>query len=319
MSQDETLPFRSGFVALLGRANVGKSTLVNKLTGEKIAIVSPKPQTTRTRVQGIVNLPNAQIVLVDTPGFHTRATPLNRAMKRTAVQAIADADVGVVVIEVRGNVESPDEVVISDEDIQVLSAAQKSEARLILALNKIDVLPRMEMLLPTMAKYHAQAQFAAVVPISARTGDGLDVLLAEICKLLPESAAMFPPDMHTVEIERDMCAELVREQLLMQTDQEVPHSTMVVVEVFDDERDEEGNGIVHIEGRIIVERDSQKGIIVGKGGQRIKSLSQQARLQMEQLLGCKVFLRMTVAVDKDWTQSEAAVRRYGFGKQTENE
>ena len=310
-AKEDGVEYRAGFVALLGRPNVGKSTLTNALLGEKVSIVTPKPQTTRTRIYGILNLDHAQIVLVDTPGVHTRKTPLNRALCKTASSAAMDSDITVVMVEAFRH--SDGTVRISEEDRWVMQMAQKGDGICLLAINKIDVLPQKDLLLPLISQYAEMAQFDAIIPISARTGDGLDFLLEEITKRLQPGPALFPRDMHTDQAERVLCAEMVREQLLLQMQEEIPHSAMVVIETFEDERDSKDEGMCHLEGRIIVERDSQKAMVIGQGGQRIKSLSQAARLEIEKLLGCKVFLRLTVHVDKDWTTSERAVRSYGFG------
>lgn len=302
---------KAGFVALLGRPNVGKSTLVNALLGEKVAIVSPKPQTTRTRIHGILNLPDAQVILVDTPGLVESTTALKKAMRRVTGHAASDSDVRLVVAECRGAT-----VELSDADMDVLKTATQSQGPVVLALNKIDTLPQKELLLPWMARYQQELSLAAIVPISAKRKEGLDVLLDELIKLLPESPALFPQDLYTDQAERVLCAELVREQLLMALREEVPHGALVVIESFEDERDDVGpkrRGLCRLEGRIYVERDSQKGIVVGKGGSMIRTISEKGRLAIEELLGCKVFLRLTVHVAKDWTASAAAVRRFGFG------
>ena len=304
--------FRSGFVALVGRPNVGKSTLVNALVGEKVSIVTHKPQTTRTRIRAIVNRPEAQLVLVDTPGLVPSDSALRRAMRRSASMAAADADATLVVAQIRGDAGE-----LTDLDRDVLETAKKAPGPVVLAINKIDLLARKESLLPWMAAYQREHELAAIVPISARAGDGLDILMRELVAILPEGPPLFPPEMHTDQAERFLCAELVREQLLLQTHEEVPYTAAVVIESFEDQRREDGGGLCRIEGRIYVERESQKGIVVGKGGQRIKEVSHKARLEMEQVLGCKVYLRLTVHVDRDWTENEQAVHRYGYGPESE--
>lgn len=308
MSSEQTVgtDFRSGFVALIGRPNVGKSTLLNAFLGAKISIVSPKPQTTRTRVQGIINEPNAQLVLIDTPGFCKVRGPLTRALRHVAGAAPGDADLTLVVAEVRG-----DTAEITDADREVLEAASRSPGRTILAINKIDLLPQKELLLPWMAAYAEAYDLAAVIPISARTGDGLEELLDQLLGSLPAGPPMFPIDMHTDQAERFICAELVREQLLMQTQEEVPHSAVVTVESFEDGRESDVN-LVRIEARIYVERDSQKAIVIGRGGKQIKAIGQAARQRIEELVGSRVFLGLTVHVDKQWTQNERALKRYGL-------
>ena len=295
---------RAGFVALIGRPNVGKSTLVNKLLGQKVTIVTPKPQTTRTRIQGILTLPEAQIILVDTPGMGGGEGALKTAMQRVAGDAAADSDVALVIVEVRGDTPK-----ITDADQAVLKEARKSRGSIVVAINKIDQIKRKDALLPWLAALSAELGDVQIVPISARTGDGLDVLIAELTKLLPESPQLFPPDVVTDQAERVLAAELVREQLLLRMREEVPHSAAVVIEQFEDERDAKGQGLCRLEGRIYVERESQKGIVVGKGGHQIKEVSTAARKAIEEMLGCKVFLRLTVHVDPEWTSTDRAVQR----------
>jgi len=299
--------FRAGFIALVGRPNVGKSTLVNALVGEKVAIVSPKPQTTRTRIHGILNRPDAQLVLVDTPGLSLADSVLRKAMSRTAGLAAADADHVLLVAECRDGAPG-----LSPPDRAVIEVAKRTRGTVVVALNKIDLLARKELLLPWMQLYQDALSPTAIVPISARGHDGLGHLIDELVKVLPEGPALFPQDMHTDQAERFLCGELIREQLFLQLRQEVPYATAVVIESFEDERRENGEGLVRIEGRIYVERDSQKGIVVGKGGATIKEVSTSSRAGIETLLGCKVFLRVTVHVDPDWTDSEREVRRFGY-------
>jgi GTP-binding protein Era len=301
---------RSGFCALLGRPNVGKSTLINKLVGAKVAIVTPKPQTTRNRILGIIGLPEAQVVLVDTPGLSQGAGPLRQALARSAGSAVSDADLTVVVVEAR-----PRDVVISEEDRIVLETAKRGGGQVLLALNKVDNVQDKRMLLPWMAAYAAAHDVAAIVPISARTGEGLELLLEHIVRLLPQGPPLFPEEMHTDQAERFLCAELVREQLLYRTQQEVPHSAHVLIDVFEDDRDNKARPFCHLEGRIIVERDSQKAIVIGHGGATIKTVSTHARAGIEAMLGCQIFLRLSVHVDARWTTKPDALRRYGITTQ----
>lgn len=313
MSENENIEagaFKSGFVALVGRPNVGKSTLTNALLGEKVSIVTPKPQTTRNRIHGILNRDDAQVVLVDTPGFCGSETPLRRVLRKIAGQAPADSDVTLIVAEIKGREPS-----LAQVDRDIIQAAQASGRKVILAINKIDRLERKEMLLPWIEEFSKQSELAAIIPISATKGDGLDVLLDTVLSFLPEGPAMFPADMYTDQVERRMCEELIREQLLFQTHEEVPHNAAVVIETFEDGRPE--GEICHLEGRIIVARDSQKGIVVGKKGARIKEISTKARLCIEELLGSKVFLRLSVVVDQQWTRHEQSILRYGIGLELE--
>jgi GTP-binding protein Era len=299
--------FRAGFAAVVGRPNVGKSTLTNALVGEKVSIVTAKPQTTRTRVHGIVQRPEAQLVLVDTPGLGPFDSALNRALRHTAGVAASDAGTVLWVAEV-GN--GPAQ--LTDADRQVSAVARGTGGPVVVALNKIDKLRNKERLLPWMALYQKELHPVAIVPISALYADGLERLEKELIALLPEGPPMFPTDLYTLEAERFLCTELVRKQLLLQLREEVPYATAVVIESFGDERLQDGSGLVRLSGRIYVERESQKGIVVGKAGARVKEISRAARLEIEKLLGCKVFLRVSVHVDPGWTEKEREVRRFGY-------
>lgn len=300
---------RTGFVAVLGRPNVGKSTLVNALLGQKIAIVTPKPQTTRRRLMAVLNEPEGQLILVDTPGLCGQRTALGRAMGRMVGRAAADADVALVVAEVSRK-GSPE---VRPEDRAVLKAANRAQGKIFVALNKVDTLSDKSLVLPWIDAFARASDAEAIIPISARKGDGLAPLLAALMAALPEGEPVFPPDMLTDQAERFICGELVREQLLLQLQQEVPHSVAVEIEHFEDGRSSDGTGLCRLTGRIYVERESQKGIVVGKRGARIKSVSTAARREMEDLLGCKVYLRLVVRVDPDWTRKQGAVTRRGFG------
>jgi len=297
---------RAGMVALVGRPNVGKSTLLNTILGQKVTIATPKPQTTRTQIRGIFNRPGAQVVFVDTPGICAPRSPLHRAMRRIANSAAVDAEVGLLICDAPGDVPR-----IAPEDRELFESIHRGQGQAIVAINKVDRIKPKEKLLPFMAAYHEAFAGARVIPISARTGDGVDELLDALVAALPEGEPIFPADYFTDAPERFLCEELVREQILMQLQQEIPHRAVVVIESFEDGRDVEG-GMCHIEGRVYVERKSQKGIVVGKGGARIKEISRRAREEMQELLGCQVFLRMTVAVADDWTQDPRALRRFGL-------
>lgn len=316
---------RAGFVALVGRPNVGKSTLMNRILGEKIAIVTPKPQTTRSRIQGILNEARGQVVFTDTPGVCSPKTALHRVMRRIGGQTAADADLTLIIAD------TPGEPRIFAEDRQLVDAARSGGGVVVVAINKVDrVLPK-ERLLPWMAKLDTELKVDAVIPISALSGDGVSELLNDIFNRLPEGEALFPTDLVTQHAERFLCQELVREQLLLQTHEEVPHGVAVVIEEFEDGRDEHeaaegGDGssstggspsakrptLCHLFGRIYVERESQRGIVVGKKGSRIRSISERARHGIEALLGCKVFLRLEVHVAEGWRQSRVGLQRFGL-------
>jgi GTP-binding protein Era len=296
---------RAGFAAIVGRPNVGKSTLLNKLVQQKVAIVSPKPQTTRSRILGVVTRPGAQIAFVDTPGLHEARGGLNARMVDRALRTVADADLVLFLIEA-----GPPRIHPKVKDaLDRVAAARKPT---VLVINKIDLLPRGE-LLPLIERFRTEHPFAEVYPLSALTGENLDGLVDVIVPHLPESDPLFPPEVWTDVPERDLCGELVREQILRQTGQEVPYSAAVLVEEFDEAEREVGpRGLVRVMATILVERDSQKGILIGKGGARLKEIGAKARVQMEKVLGCKVFLQLHVRVEKDWTQTERGLRRAGY-------
>ena len=308
--------FRSGYAALLGRPNAGKSTLLNRLLGQKLAITTPKPQTTRHRLLGIKNLPEAQIVFLDTPGVHEATKPLNRAMVRAAYAALSEADVIVLLVEA-GRAAGREEALL-------VEAASRSAAPAIVAINKID-LARKQGLLPQIAEWSRRLSGAPVVPISALTGDGLDGLVAEIIARLPEGEPFFPPDQITDQPERFFAAEIVREKIFQLTGEEVPYATAVTIESFEEPasrsaaegeeaqgRDGPGRGLVRISATIHVEKDSQKAIVIGKGGAKLKEIGTQARTGLEAFLGARVHLELWVKVDKNWTRSEREVRHLGY-------
>ena len=301
------ISYRAGFGALLGRPNVGKSTLVNRIVGSKIAIVSPKPQTTRGRILGLYHEPNAQLILVDTPGVSAGVAALPKALRKMARAAACDADVMVLMVAVRAG-----ECRLTEEDEAVLSLARRSPASRIIALNKVDLMADKRKLLPWIAAWSSAHPSEAIVPISARTGEGVDTLRQLMVDRLPEGPALFPTDQHTDQAERALCQELIREQLLMQLAEEVPHSAAVVIEEFEDDRDSQ-RPICRLYGRIIVERDGQKAIVIGHKGGQLKAISTAARHQIEELLGADVFLRLHVTVDPKWTSKADALRGYGIG------
>ena len=315
----ETPPpgFRSGFVAIVGRPNVGKSTLLNALLGEKVAIVTHKPQTTRTRIHGILQRPEAQMVFVDTPGMCRGNSALHRTMRRIGPTAAADAEVAVIVTAVDRRADTP---AIPEEDRQLVERARSASRAVIVAINKVDTLQPKSRLLPWIEHVAQELAADAIVPISAKRGEGLDALVTEVLARLPEGPPLFPSQMHTDQAERFLCQELVREQLLLQTGQEIPHGVAVIIESFEDGRPDDDSpaaqgsdrGLCRLEGRIIVERRSQKPIVIGKAGRRIRSVSEKARLEMEALLGSKVYLRLTVHVDENWTRNARALSRYGL-------
>ncbi len=289
----------SGYVAIVGRPNVGKSTLLNALLGEKVSITSPKPQTTRWQILGIKTRKDAQLIYLDTPGLHhEEKRAMNRYLNRIASATIADADVIVFLIDAtRWN----------KEDELVLKKLQQTDRPVILAINKIDLLADKAALLPLINKLKDKLSFAAMIPISALDKDNLDHLEAEIAKLLPEGPVLFPEDQLTDKSLRFQVAEIIREKLILATEEELPYTTTVEIEQF-----VEGEKLTEIGAVIWVERQGQKVIIIGKKGARLKKIGIQARREIEKLVGMKVFLRLWVKVKADWTDDERALRSLGY-------
>jgi GTP-binding protein Era len=301
------IPFRAGFVALIGRPNVGKSTLLNRLLGEHIAIVTPRPQTTRTRILGVVNGEDHQLAFFDTPGVHAAKGALNRRMVEVALATLQEVDAALLMIEAGtgpgGRVE------IGEGTRAVIDEVARSHKPAILGINKADRAPK-ETLLPVIEAYKDLHAWTAIVPFSALKGENIDELLKVLVAAVPESPApLFPADVMTDQAEKQLAAEYVREQIMLKTAQEIPYSTAVEVESFDESDRREDGGLVRIGALIRVERDSQKAIVIGKKGAMLKAIGTEARLRLERLLGCKVFLSLQVKVDERWTEKAASVRR----------
>jgi GTP-binding protein Era len=292
--------FHSGFVSLIGRPNVGKSTLLNSILGQKIAITSDKPQTTRNRILGIHNVEAGQILFLDTPGIHRARGRLNKFMVDQALAACADVDVILFLIEANDPPGGGDEFII-----EMLS---RSQIPVVLVINKMDLIPR-ERLLPLMADYAARFPFREIIPVSALTKEGLDDLVATVKSLLPAGPRYYPDDMVTDLPERFIVAEMVREQVMRQAREEVPYGVAVTVETFTESPEK---NLVVINAVIHVERDSPKRIIVGHGGARIRAIGQSARMSIERLLGCRVFLELFVKVQKNWTDSDRLLKEFGY-------
>ena len=288
-------------ITICGRPNVGKSTLTNALVGEKIAIVSDKPQTTRNRITAIVNRGETQFVLMDTPGFHKPRTKLGDYMVNLVRESVADVDCVLLLIE-------PVPTVGAQEQA-LLERIRQTGAPAVLVINKIDTVERGK-LLEVMAAYSGAYEFDAIIPISAKTGEGVEELMAELEKYAAEGPHFFPEDMITDQPERQICAELVREKLLQCLDKEIPHGTAVEVTKFS-ERDD---GIIDLEVTIYCEKDSHKGIIIGKRGAMLKKIGQQARADIEEFMGAKVYLQTWVKVKENWRDSSALLRNFGFGE-----
>jgi len=293
-------PFRSGFISIIGRPNVGKSTLFNRIIGEKIAIVTPRPQTTRHRILGIKNVEGAQLIFLDTPGLHEGRSELNRRMIKTAITSSWEADIVLFLVEAL----SPS----LDEDRKMITTLKQNRGVPFLVINKIDLV-RKEKLLPLMDQYQWLHPFEKIIPISATTGEGVDILLEEIQRFLPESPPYYPDEFFTDQTERSIVAEMIREKVMEQTYQEVPHSSAVTIDSFKENLE---RNLVVIQGTIHVEKDSQKKILIGKGGQRLKKIGEAARKDMEAFLQRRVFLELWVKVEKDWTRDPRALDELGY-------
>lgn len=286
-------------VTIVGRPNVGKSTLVNALVGEKISIVTPKPQTTRNRIFGVALRGGTQLVLVDTPGFHRARTKLGDYMVKVVRDSVDDVDAVCLVVEAKANVGHQEEALIE--------RIKQSGAPAVLAVNKIDTVKKEE-LLPVIALYSEKHDFEAVVPVSARTGSGIGELFDELEKFAKEGQQLFPEDMITDQSERQMCAEIIREKLLLNLQSEVPHGVAVEISSFKVRDD----GITEISATIYCEKESHKGIIIGKNGDMLKKVGEQASIDMEKLLDGKVFLSLWAKVKPGWRDSGANLRTFGY-------
>ena len=293
---------KTAMITICGRPNVGKSTLTNALVGEKIAIVSNKPQTTRNRISAVVNRGDTQFVLMDTPGFHKPRTRLGDYMVKVVRESVADVDAVVLVVEPIAN--------IGPQEAALIERIAQSGAPAVLCINKIDTVEKQD-LLAVIAAYSAACEFSAIVPISARTGDGLEQLMDELQRFAEPGPQLFPDDMISDMPEKQICAELVREKLLLCLDKEIPHGTAVEVTKFS-ERD---SGIIDMDVTIYCEKDSHKGIIIGKRGAMLKKIGELARTDIEAFMGTKVFLQTWVKVKENWRDSSAQLRNFGFTEQ----
>jgi GTP-binding protein Era len=321
MARKKEVPFHAGFVAIVGRPNVGKSTLLNRVLGEHLAIVSPRPQTTRTRILGVYSTPEAQLALFDTPGLHKAKGALNHRMVEVALQTLGEVDVVLFLVEAgtgpAGRVE------VGESTRWAIEEVAKSGKPAILGVSKMDRAPRPS-LLPVIEAYRALHAWTEIVPFSGMTGENVDVLLAALAKHVPASdEPLFPPDVMTDQAERQIAAEYVREQVMLQTRQEIPYSAAVEVEEFDESDRREpgpgrarsgvkGAGLVRIAATILLERDSQKAIVIGKKGAMLKLIGTRARENLERLLGSKVYLALNVKVEERWSERATALKRLGI-------
>jgi GTP-binding protein Era len=313
------MPFRSGFVCILGRPNAGKSTLLNALVGEKLAIISPKPQTTRNRIQGVVHVPaskgqgkgkskgksGGQIVLIDTPGVHRPDSSLGRKMMVEVREALEGCDLVLVIMDVTRKFDPRDQF--------ALDLLKRPKTKAFLILNKVDLIREKSKLLPLIEEYRKLYNFSEVIPISALKRNGLEALLEMVIAALPAGPAYFPEDQVTDQPARFMAAEIIREQVLLNTSEEIPYATTVIVDNF-----EEGARLTRIAATIYCEREGQKGILVGKGGLMLKKIGTSARMQIERMMGTKVFLELYVKAEPGWRDSRRFVEELDWRRQLEH-
>jgi len=290
--------YKSGYVSLIGRPNVGKSTLLNAILGEKVAIVTPKPQTTRNRITGIKTLPDAQIIFVDTPGIHKPQQKLGESMNRLAYESLEEMDIVLFMVEPQ---------MPGSGDLFVLDKIKRNDKPVFLLINKIDTVKKTEVL-PVIDAYSRLYPFKEIIPLSALKTSGLDELIGTVLKYLPEGPKLYPDDIVTDQMERFMVSEIIREKIIEETREEVPHASAVEVISWEERED----GVVFIQANIYIERDGQKGIIIGKHGSRLKAIGTGARHDIENLLGTRVFLELWVKIKKDWRSDERFLRELGF-------
>jgi len=295
--------FKSGFIGIIGRPNVGKSTLLNRIVGERIAITTHKPQTTRNRIMGIRNLTEeqaGQLIFLDTPGIHRGTTPLNRAMVDVATGTFGNVDLLLLIAEAGPAPHADDRFIIE--------ALRKSHLPVFLAINKIDLVEK-RILLPLIDTFQGLHPFREILPLSALKGDGVDRLITEIWKALPVGPCYFPEEMMTDRSERFIAAEIIREKITLRTHQEIPYATAVVVDAF---KEDEAKNMIRIAATIHVAKDSQKGIIIGRKGAMLKEIGTKARLEMEKFFAAKIFLELFVRVAKDWTNDPRMLQEFGY-------
>ena len=295
---------KCGTISLLGRANVGKSSIMNALIGEKVAIVSPKPQTTRNRIIGILTEGESQFVFMDTPGLHAPKSKLGDRMVKTVYETTEEVDAALLVIEAKG------EAKVGKPEAMLLSRVRSLGIPCVLAINKIDVTEK-PAILPWIDVYSKEYPFEAIIPVSAKTGDGLSLLTEELSRLLPDldegDAPLFDPDELTDQPERQIAAEFVRERLLWHLEKEIPHGIATMTESFEDK-----DGVSEIGVVIVCEKQSHKGIIIGRHGAMLKTIGTEARTEMEKLFGCRVFLTLYVRVKDDWRNSDFMLHEFGY-------
>jgi len=292
---------KTGIFSVVGRPNAGKSTLTNALCGSKVAIVSDKPQTTRTRITGVVNKDDCQMIFLDTPGLHKPKTRLGDYMVKVITDTVTDVDTVLLMVEPVARIGIPEQM--------LMDKIKEYDLPAVLVINKIDTVEK-ETLLAVIAAYTEAHDFDAVIPISAKTGDGLDILVEELKGMCFESPQLFPDGMISDQPERQLVAEIIREKLLQNLDKEVPHGVAVEIEQMKEE-----NGVEHIAAVIYCERKTHKGIIIGKNGAMLKKIGASARVEIEEMLDCKVFLQLWVKIKEDWRNNPAQIRNFGYSEE----
>ena len=301
----------SAFITIIGRPNVGKSSLMNKILGQKVAIVSDKPQTTRTKIMGIKTSGENQLVFIDTPGFHRARNELDKNMNKAVSDGMSDVDAAVLVVEANPKF-GFDGDNLPPAEIELITELKKRKLKAVLVINKIDLLEKKEELLTLITAYTKAFEFATVIPLSAKTGDGVDILLDELKKFSKPSVHYFPDDDVTDQPEKVMVAEMIREKLLRTLDKEVPHGIAVDLERFFERDTVEGEPIVEVEATIICEKESHKGIIIGKSGSMLKRIGTMARRDIEEFFGIKATVKLWVKVKEDWRNRQGLIHTFGL-------
>ncbi len=302
---------KSAFITIIGRPNVGKSSLMNCVLGQKVAIVSNKPQTTRTKIMGIYTKDETQLVFIDTPGFHKPRNELDKNMNKAVGEGMADVDAAVLVVEAVTRFKSDDNT-LPPAEVELIKELKRRKLKAVLVINKIDLLEKKEELLNLIIRYNEQFPFEAVIPLSARTGDGVDLMIGELNKFSKVSPHYFDDDDVTDQPDRVFVAELIREKLLRTLDKEVPHGIAIDLEKFVERDTVNGEPIVEIEATIICEKASHKGIIIGKNGETLKKVGSLARRDIEEFFGIKANLKLWVKVKEDWRNRQGLIRSFGF-------
>ncbi|MBQ3547350.1 MAG: GTPase Era [Clostridia bacterium] len=301
----------SAFITIIGRPNVGKSSLMNRILGQKVAIVSDKPQTTRTKIMGIKTEGENQIVFIDTPGFHKAKNELDKNMNKAVSDGMTDVDAAVLVVEANPKFKFDGEN-LPPAEVKLIEDLKRRKMKAVLVINKIDLLEKKDELFSLIMAYTKEFDFDAVIPLSARTGDGVDILMQEIKKFSKPSPHFFPSDDVTDQPEKVIVAEMIREKLLRSLDKEVPHGIAVDLERFVERDTAEGEPIVEIEATIICEKDSHKGIIIGKGGAMLKKIGMQSRRDIEEFFGIRASVKLWVKVKEDWRNRQGLIHTFGL-------